>query len=408
MTQRRSRRGIALILLAALALGTTLPAGATDQIAAIGSASGQQPVVIEIDPQDANSLAGLDGWPQPELDHVAAYVLVEGASGQILAARHADQQRAVASTVKILTALSVARRTDLEDQVTVGSEVEGLEGSSAGLAPGDTWKVEELLDALISRSGNDAAEALARHVGGDVDGFLAMMRQDAAELGLGDITMVSASGLDDDNQLSAHDLSLLARAALADEELRPLLGREQVVLPGAGALENRNLLVGRYGGATGVKTGFTQAAGNSLVGSAERDGRELIAVVLGAGDDPARFDAAASLLDLGFDAFAVQRLTSTLTYRRAGGVTQVMAGPVELTSPRDDPASLEIPLSARVPDAAPSAEVVVGEDLFAMVPTTLVPAELTTAADVVGVIGRAAAEGIYAALRATTEASTLR
>lgn len=399
---------MAPVILAALTLGLAPPATADDPTPSIGSVTDAHPLVVQIDPEDAHRLDEIDRWPDPELDHVAAYVLVEGATGQILAARGAEERRAVASTVKILTALSAVRRTDLDDRVTVGAEVEGLEGSSAGLSPGDTWSVEELLDALLSRSGNDAAEALAHHVGGDLEGFLALMRQDAIELGLDDLTMVSASGLDDDNQLSAYDLSVLARAALADEELRPLLAREQVVLPSAGVLENRNLLVGRYDGATGVKTGFTSAAGNSLVGSAQRDGRELVAVVLDAGDDPARFDAAASLLDLGFDAFAPQLLSSTLTYRRAGGVTQVLAGPVEVTSPRADPATLVIPLSARVPDLAPNAKVLVGPHPLATVPTTIEEPDSTSLADGVGPVGRAAAEGIYAALRATTAANTLR
>ncbi len=340
------------------------------------------------------------GWPTPSTAPAAAYVLMDAATGQVLAAQNADEPRAVASTVKVLTALSVEARTDLDEPVTVGEEVAGVPGSGVGLVPGNTWRVDQLLDAVISRSGNEAAEALAVHVGGTTEGFVEMMLADVAALGLGSPPLVSPSGLDDANQLSALDLATLTRVALADEQLRPFFGRREVVLPSVGRVETRNRLLLNYPDATGVKTGFTLEAGNSLVGSARRDGRELIAVLLDAGDDPARFVGAANLLDLGFEAYRSAVLEAELEFAVAGGRVAVNVDATPLVTPTDTPAQLRLPVTARPPEGDVEVDVEVDGDVLATVvgrlDTTGGPAPASDDA----AVGRAMVDGAYAALRA--------
>jgi D-alanyl-D-alanine carboxypeptidase len=349
-------------------------------------------------------------WPDAPADAVGAqaYVLMEAATGQVLAERDGSQRRPVASTVKILTALTVIERAELTEQVTVGDEVAGVSGSGVGLVPGQTWTVEQLLDALIARSGNDAAEALAVHVAGDHDGFIAMMRDDLTRLGLDGVTIVSPSGLDDDNRLSARDLGTIARAALSDPRLRPLFARQRVLLPSVGRVETRNLLLTSYEGATGLKTGFTEAAGNSLVASATRDGRELIAVLLGSGEDPARFEEAATLLDLGFEAYRLDELTASLRFAVAGGAVLLEIEPTPVTVPQDLTADLRLPLTARPPAGDVEVEVLIDQVRYGTVPGTLDEGERPVAVGGGAAVGRAAVDGAYAALRAAAATGVLR
>jgi D-alanyl-D-alanine carboxypeptidase len=353
------------------------------------------------------------GWPTVDGLEASSWVLVEAETGQVLAAHEAERRRSVASTIKLLTALSVLDRADPDEVVVVGEETRGIEGASVGLQPGDEWTVEQLLDAIITRSGNDAANALAVHVAGDLDGFAEVMAEDAAALGLEEAIVVDPSGLTDENLLSALDLATLARAALADPRLRPLLGKRSVDLPGIGEIETRNELLLDYEGATGVKTGFTLAAGNSLVGSAERDGRELIAVVLAAGEDPAqRFREVARLLDLGFEAFEAQVLTGELRFAIAGGEQLLELPPTPVTLPEGDEPELGFVPSVRPPETAVPVPVTVGgEPLGAVLAEPSDPrrggadgADLDGGAQ----LGRALVDGAYAALRAASTAGALR
>ena len=259
-----------------------------------------------------------DGWPQPPPASARSYVLVDALTGQVLASRAADEPRIVASTVKLLTVITALETLDPDDEVVVG-DAAAVGGAGTGVDPGETWSVASLVDAVLVRSGNDAALALAQAAGGgDVAAFVEQMQATARDLGLQGATIVEATGLDDGNHLSARHLATLARAALADDRIRTSAAQETVTLPDPGTVENRNLLIGEYPGATGLKTGFTELAGYCLVASAEREGRELVAVVLGAGEDPARFDEAAALLDHGFESLASEAY-APLRARRPGG-----------------------------------------------------------------------------------------
>jgi D-alanyl-D-alanine carboxypeptidase len=352
------------------------------------------------------------GWPGPEGLEAEAWVLLEAETGQVLAGHGAERRRSVASTIKILTALSILDRAAPDEVVVAGEETRGIEGASVGLEPGDEWTVEQLLDAIITRSGNDAANALAIHVAGDLEAFAELMAADAEALGLEDATVVDPSGLTDENLLSALDLATLARVALDDARLRPLLAKRTVDLPGIGEIETRNELLLTYDGATGVKTGFTLAAGNSLVGSAERDGRELIAVVLAAGEDPAqRFQEAATLLDLGFEAFEPELVTGELRYAVAGGEHVLEVTPTPVTTPTDQDPVLAFVPGVRPPERAVPVEVTVGgRSLGSVVAEPRTPDGGAERDEVDGgaLLGRALVDGAYAALRAASAAGALR
>lgn len=244
-------------------------------------------------------------WIEPPPLGARHAILVETRTGQVLATIDADARVPVASTIKALTALTVGARTETDELVTAGDEVDGLpfDGASVGLEPGDTWTVEQLTAGIIARSGNDAASALAVHVAGGAEGFLELMREDAAALGLEGVTIETVHGLGDLDRLSARDLATIGRAALADEQLAAVLAAPSVQLPGLGRISSRNELLVTYPGADGVKTGYTAAAGRTLIASATRDGRQLLAVVLGSPGLDGHFRDAAALLDHGFERF---------------------------------------------------------------------------------------------------------
>lgn len=345
-----------------------------------------------------------DGWPRPPAVGAGAYLLLDADTGQVLAERNADRPRPVASTVKVLTALTVLHRTSPDDEVVVPEAATAVGGASAGLRPGAVWTVAELLDGMIARSGNDAATALAIHVGGSVEGFVELMRADAAALGLEDVTLSSPTGLSDANRLSARHLAVVARAALDDPRFRRVAARRSVVLPSGRRLPNRNELLDRYPGATGIKTGFTSAAGYALVASAERGGRELVAVVLDADDADQRFSDAAALLDHGFGGFSVVPATYDARLRRGGGWVDLHAPARPVTVPRDAPGvTVVAPLPIEVPAAGTGRTVVVrwqGEEL-ARLPVEVRPGrrpDLRGGAR----LGRWLADRAYAAMRAAT------
>lgn len=388
MTLARPRRTVAL-LAAAVALSVATPAAA------------------ELVPPPEPLLAGppATDWPEPPSVEAPVHLLVEAATGQILVAHRADERRPVASTIKILTALTVADRTDPDDLIEVGAEVQGLEGASVQLEPGERWTVDQMLTAVLVRSGNDAAEALAVAVGGDREGFLELMREDAASVGLpvgeaDGVVVTSPSGLGDGELLSAHDLATLSRVLLADPDLRAIVGAPDATLPGVGTDVNRNLLVGSYPGATGIKTGFTEAAGNSVVASAERGGRELIAIVLGGGPDPERFEDAAALLDHGFEAFEATEVGAELTLLVAGGQRSVALEPTPVTAPAGVLVAAELPVPVRAPETGQLTVPVSFDGTVVASATATVSGDEPAAVEGGARLGRAASDGVYAALRA--------
>ena len=234
---------------------------------------------------------------QPALSASSA-ILVDAASGRVLYEKNAHDARPIASITKLMTALvAVELRPDLSSVVTVKQEWTGAEGSSMYLKPGEELTLEELLYGLLLASGNDAALAVAGYCAGDVASFVEKMNKKAADLGMNQTCFANPNGLDDPNHYStAADMAILARAVLERQELRAIVGTRTAVVAGR-TLTNHNKLLWQYQGCTGLKTGYTDEAGRTLVSSALREGQELIAVTLNAPNDWADH---AALFDYGF------------------------------------------------------------------------------------------------------------
>lgn len=240
----------------------------------------------------------------------ASAILADLDSGQVLFAKDPDAERPIASLTKVMTALLVLRRSSPTDVVTVSANAAG-DGRSPGISElglheGERISVGDLLYALLLQSANDAAVALAEHVAGSVDAFVAMMNRKAGALGLRHTHFTSPNGLSDTGYSSARDLFTLTREAYGVPGFRSITSTEFHTIPGfedgpPRVVQNRNALLWLYPGATGAKTGFTSAAGFCVIATAERDGLRLGAVVLGEPGEP--FSDAAAMLNYGFTAF---------------------------------------------------------------------------------------------------------
>ncbi|HJP65963.1 MAG TPA: D-alanyl-D-alanine carboxypeptidase family protein [Actinomycetota bacterium] len=270
----------------------------------------------------------------------AAAVLADLDTGQVLFRAHPAARRPIASLTKILTAWLVLKRADLGDRVTVSARAAGESGSVLGLDRGERVSVRDLLYGLLLQSSNDAAVALAEHVGGSVEHFVTMMNREAGRLGLARTKVQSPHGLDDRGYSTADDLARLTRAASGDPAFDVIVATRRRTIPAPKGpdrrIQNRNALLWLYPGAIGVKTGYTGAAGHCLVATAERAGRRLVAVVLGEPDEA--FSDGAALLNYGFTAF------QQATLIRAGEEI----GPVDVRG-RPVPAAAGETLSALVP-----------------------------------------------------------
>ncbi|WP_224392126.1 D-alanyl-D-alanine carboxypeptidase family protein [Pseudonocardia sp. ICBG1293] len=238
---------------------------------------------------------------------VASYVVADLDSGAVLAARAPHARQRPASTIKLLLALVVDERLPM-DRVVVGTaEDANVDGSRAGLGPGGRYTVDQLLHGLLLSSGNDAANALARELGG-VPATPAAMRDEARRLGALDTRPATPAGLDGPGMsASAYDLGLLLRAALERPRIAATLTTRNIAFPGFAdkpgfLLGNDDRLLGTPG-FLGGKNGFTDAARHTFVGAMERDGRRLVAAVVRGEQRPVRMvGQARALLDWGFGA----------------------------------------------------------------------------------------------------------
>ena len=238
--------------------------------------------------------------------HAASAVLMDAESGRVLYEHDAHRPRLIASTTKLMTALvAVEQADDLDEAVTVREEWLGSEGSSIYLAAGEQITLRGLLYGLLLQSGNDAAMTIACHIAGGEAEFAALMNEKAAQLGMEDSSFANPSGLDaDGHQSSAYDMALLARACLANETVAEICATRAITI-GTRTFVNHNKLLCRYEGCVGMKTGFTEKAGRTLVSAAARDDQTLICVTLNDGDD---WNDHEKLLDYGFKAYPRQVL----------------------------------------------------------------------------------------------------
>lgn len=248
----------------------------------------------------------------------AAAVLMDADSGRLLYEKNGEKRMLIASTTKLMTALVALEQGGLQQEITVtGGHM--AEGSSMYLRPGEKLTLEALLYGLLLCSGNDAALAVTECMGG-VAPFVARMNEKAAELGMENTHFANPNGLDDEEHYStAEDMARLAAAAMDDPVLRRVASTRTARIGGR-TLTNHNKLLSRVEGCVGLKTGYTRAAGRTLVSCAERDGVRLVAVTLQDGDD---WNDHASLYEQGFRVLrpvkAVERGLRLAAARAAGG-----------------------------------------------------------------------------------------
>ena len=248
----------------------------------------------------------------------AAAVLMDADSGRLLYEKNGEKRMLIASTTKLMTALVALEQGGLQQEITVtGGHM--AEGSSRYLRPGEKLTLETLLYGLLLCSGNDAALAVTECMGG-VAPFVARMNEKAAELGMENTHFANPNGLDDEEHYStAEDMAKLAVAAMDDPVLRRVASTRTARIGGR-TLTNHNKLLSRVEGCVGLKTGYTRAAGRTLVSCAERDGVRLVAVTLQDGDD---WNDHASLYEQGFRVLrpvkAVERGLRLAAERAVGG-----------------------------------------------------------------------------------------
>jgi len=242
----------------------------------------------------------------PRAVHAEALLVVEADTGKVLQADNATMPWYPASVTKIMTAYVTLKavkegRLTLESLLTVSPVAASQSPSKMGFRPGMQVTVENALAMMMVKSANDMAVVLAEGVGGSIDGFSAMMNQTAQKLGMTQTSYVNPNGLPADGQItSARDLAILARAVIRDLPEYEYFMHIPSIRYGRRVTQNFNKLIGRYPGADGFKTGFICASGYNLVASATRNGKRLIAVVLGASSGQMRAVRAAQLLERGF------------------------------------------------------------------------------------------------------------
>jgi D-alanyl-D-alanine carboxypeptidase len=270
--------------------------------------------------------------------------LLSDSDGRVIWARDPDARRAMASITKIMTAVVAIEHSKLTETVTISQVAQSVGESTAYLTAGEKLSMRDVLAAMLVKSGNDAATAVAIHVGGTQDRFVAMMNAKARELGMDGTSFRNPHGLDARSHYStASDLSTLARYAMGNAEFRRIVGMRKVTV---GTRRRRHtfrstdLLLGSYRGALGVKTGNTDRAGYSVVSAAQRDGITLYAVVLGCASDSQRFHDAKELLDWGFAHYRPQDLASADTIVGAAPVSDYLDTSVPAAISRDATAAV--------------------------------------------------------------------
>ncbi len=315
------------------------------------------------------SAADIEGFggPAPTIRSPAA--IVESMdTGKVLYERNARTRRPMASTTKIMTAILILESgVDLSTPVTVSAKAATTWEPSVWVRAGDVLTVEQLLYALLLRSANGAAVALAQHDAGSVSAFVEKMNQKAQELGMDDTHFVTTNGLDANGHYStAADMAELGRYAMKNEKFREFVDTKKYTLSIDGAepllLTNTNKLLQQYDWVTGIKTGSTPNADHCLVASGTKDGREVISVVLGQPDTDLCFKESKALLQYGLDQFRHLTLVAkgdtlaeaNVPYQMDGKVALVTDGALETDLGRDEVVTtkvtverpLELPIKA--------------------------------------------------------------
>jgi len=241
-------------------------------------------------------------------------VLTEMSSGKVLYEKNADDRVSIASVTKVMTvllAMEAIERGELkyEDMITASEYAASMGGSQIYLEAGEQMTVRDIIKAVMVVSGNDAAVALAEHIGGTYENFVKMMNDRAVKMGLKDTHFMHANGLNDDPEnhySTAREVAIMSAELMKHKDIKDFtLIWMDTLRNGEFNLANTNKLIKTYKGITGLKTGYTTGALNCLSATAERDGMGLCAVVLGVPDTDARFSECAAMLDYGYENFKI-------------------------------------------------------------------------------------------------------
>ena len=332
------RTGALVTVVLAVLLAVSPPAGAT--VSRVPPRPVTQSTAVT-----ATTLPGPARPPQ-------SWVVVDMDTGRVLQQHEAHVLRRPASTIKLLTVLTAQRHLAPDAMIPVSAYAAAMPALRIGLLAGQTWPLGQLITSTIAISANDAAVAIGEASGGTLDGFAAQMTEMGRTLGLVDAPQFTdPAGLDDNlfhgtgDWISAWDLALVGRAAMADpaiaEAAKNPIARFTDPLGHVRRLVNHNELIVRYPGATGLKTGFTNAAGHNLVATAKRDGRTIMVVAI---DAPDIYGSVIDLLNLGF---AIPAASETGVFLVPPPVTTTVAQPL----PAATPASARSPLVLLAPVA---------------------------------------------------------
>ena len=240
------------------------------------------------------------------------YIVYDRISKSMIIGKNEDVKSAMASTTKIMTTIVILEKSDLDETVTVSAKAGGTGGSRLGLKRGDKASVKDLLYGLMLRSGNDAAVALAEHVGGSVKEFAELMNEKAIELGLTNTHFVTPHGLDDANHYTtALELAKLTDYAMDNETFAKIVGTKSTTIyinNQPRQINNTNELLGVLNGVVGVKTGFTNNAGRCLVTETKRNNMDIITIVLGADTKKDRTKDSVNLIEYTFSKYKMYNL----------------------------------------------------------------------------------------------------
>lgn len=249
----------------------------------------------------------------PELN-AKSYILMDYASGKILAAKDADAKLPPASMTKMMSMYVVSQalqngQIKMDDQVRISKEASSIKGSTMFLRQGQVVPVNELIRGIITVSGNDATVAMAEHVAGSQAAFVSLMNAEAQQIGLNNTHFIDATGMPDpDHYSTAHDLALLAAHIIRDYPDHYQWYSDKEFTFNGIRQPNRNRLLWRDSAVDGMKTGHTEEAGYCLTASAKKDNMRLIAVLLGGGSDNARTEDTEKLLTYGFRFYESNKL----------------------------------------------------------------------------------------------------
>ena len=244
----------------------------------------------------------------------SAEIVMEVNSKRVLYEKNTSKKMYMASTTKILTAITIIENMDLSKNISVTKKTTGIEGSSIYLEEGEVLSVQDLLYGLMLRSGNDCAETLAIACCGSIEEFSTLMNEKARKIGAKNSNFVNPHGLHDDNHYTtAYDLALISSYAIKNPDFKRIVSTTKTTIPFTTkntkrVLINKNKMLTNYDGATGIKTGYTKKAGRCLVTSAQRNGLELVCVVLNCYD---MWEKTSLLLDKSFKNYSYKQIINS-------------------------------------------------------------------------------------------------